>query len=284
METRARLRIGELARRVGVTTDLIRAWENRYAVASPERSAGGYRLYSERDEARLKRIREHLAEGLSTAEAAAQALAEIPLDEPPDRAGTAGVDLDDLDGVADELLGLLTVFDEASAQALLDRVLGGDLDRAIREVLLPCLRELGRRWEKGEITVGQEHFASNVIEGRLLTLARGWHRGLGPPVLLACPAGEQHVIGLICFGLALNSRGWRVTFLGSNTPVASAWRTADILRPALVVLSGSQPRSFLDEEETVREIAAHHRVAIAGAGATPSVAEQLGLERLDGDP
>ena len=66
----ATLRIGELARRSGVSADLLRAWERRYGLLTPTRTAGGYRLYSADDEARVRSMRAHLAQGLSAAEAA----------------------------------------------------------------------------------------------------------------------------------------------------------------------------------------------------------------------
>ena len=55
------LRIGELSRRVGVSDHVLRAWENRYGLLSPERSAGGFRLYSGADEHRVRRMQFHLA-------------------------------------------------------------------------------------------------------------------------------------------------------------------------------------------------------------------------------
>src|SRR3954453_2642495 len=75
-DERATLRIGELSRRVGVTDHLLRAWETRYGLLHPSRSAGGYRLYSEADADRIRRMQSHLADGLSAAEAAQAVLAE----------------------------------------------------------------------------------------------------------------------------------------------------------------------------------------------------------------
>ena len=42
-------RIGELSRRTGISAQLLRAWEHRYGLFHPARSAGGYRLYTEED-------------------------------------------------------------------------------------------------------------------------------------------------------------------------------------------------------------------------------------------
>ena len=64
------LRIGELGQRLGVSDHVLRAWQNRYGLPQPVRSSGGFRLYSEADEWRLRRMQAYLAEGLSPAEAA----------------------------------------------------------------------------------------------------------------------------------------------------------------------------------------------------------------------
>ena len=68
------IRIGELAQRAGVSPELLRAWEHRYGLVQPARSPGGFRLYSVSDEARIRRMTRLIADGLSAADAARQAL------------------------------------------------------------------------------------------------------------------------------------------------------------------------------------------------------------------
>ena len=70
------LRIGELSRRLGVSDHVLRAWESRYGLLKPVRSAGGFRLYSEADALRVRQMQAHLARGLSAAEAARAVLGE----------------------------------------------------------------------------------------------------------------------------------------------------------------------------------------------------------------
>ena len=70
------LRIGELGRRLGVSDHVLRAWESRYGLLQPVRSAGGFRLYSEADARRIRQMQAHLARGLSAAEAARSVLGE----------------------------------------------------------------------------------------------------------------------------------------------------------------------------------------------------------------
>src|SRR5688572_24229629 len=158
------IRIGELSRRSGVSNELLRAWERRYGLLRPTRTPGGYRLYSSQDERRVTVMRAHLERGLSAAEAA-----RLALDE------TAGGDAPAAPVVAqgvEQLRAALDRLDEAGAHAAFDRLLAElSVETLLREAVLPYLRELGERWERGEVSIGQEHFASGVLRGRLLGLA-----------------------------------------------------------------------------------------------------------------
>src|SRR5437868_9569837 len=75
------LRIGEFARRAGVSPELLRAWERRYGLLQPIRTEGGFRLYTVDDADRVARMQRGLEEGLSAAEAARRALTETRLAE-----------------------------------------------------------------------------------------------------------------------------------------------------------------------------------------------------------
>ena len=224
-DERGYLRIGVLAERTGVSPEVLRAWEQRYDLLRPSRSAGGFRLYSDDDLRRVQLTTDLIASGLSTGEAARQALeADISAAPPVD-----GLLVEDLAG---RLREALDAMDAEVAHLAFDRLLASvSIATMLGEVVLPYLRELGDRWATGEVSVAQEHFASNLIRGRLLGLARDWGSGEGPNVLLACPPGEAHDLGLIVFGIEVARRGWRVTFLGADTPIATIEATARRLRP-----------------------------------------------------
>jgi MerR family transcriptional regulator, light-induced transcriptional regulator len=172
-----------------------------------------------------------------------------------------------------------------AAHGVLDRALGAfTLDTVLAGIVLPYLRDLGERWERGEASVGQEHFASNLIRGRLLALARGWERGDGQSALVACASGEQHDLPLIVFGLALRNRGWRILFLGADTPAGTVAETADQLAPTLVVISAVDAEALRREAPALKALAHDHRLSLAGAGADPALARALGCGVLVGDP
>jgi MerR family transcriptional regulator, light-induced transcriptional regulator len=278
------LRIGELSRRVGVSEHLLRAWEGRYGLLQPARSPGGFRLYSEADESRVRAMQAYRAGGLSAAEAARAALGSGAGAVSGGGAGTSAAVAAEGESAA-ALRRALDGFDEPGAQAVLDRLLGDlTVPAVLRDVVLPYLADLGERWQDGAASVAMEHFASNVIRGRLAGLARGWGSGHGPRALLACPPGELHDMALMMFGLVLHHNGWRIDYLGTDTPAGELARAVDVSLPDLVVLAATRAETL---EPLGAELAALGRrvpLALAGAGATPQIADAVGARLMTGDP
>ena len=271
-----RLRIGELSRRVGVSPELLRAWETRYGLLRPERTAGGLRLFSEEDERRVHLMRKHIAAGLSASEAARLARSDQGSAVRGGAASFAEIQTALADG--------LEALDEPMAQSALDQLFRAfALPFALSEVILPFLHQLGERWAAAETTIAHEHFASNVLGGRLRALSRGWGNGVGPRAVLACPPGERHELGLLCFGLALRDQGWRITYLGAETPLREITGALSELVPSIVVLSAISQQRFRDASAEITALATQVRVGMGGAGASPALARAMGAELLGGD-
>ncbi|MBV9335013.1 MAG: MerR family transcriptional regulator [Solirubrobacterales bacterium] len=265
-------RIGEFARRVGVTPELLRAWEQRYGLLRPVRTPGGFRLYGEEDAERVARMRRGLEEGLSAAEAARAAL------ETPPSADHL------LDDARARLMSAIEAYDEAAVQAALDDGLAAfGLEAFVRNLILPTLTAVGRGWEQGSVEISQEHFASNLIRGRLLSLARLWGRGSGPLALLACAPGEQHDMTLLAFGLILRSYGWRILFLGADTPLSTLQDAARTTAPAVIVLVTFDTALVEAEGTALRRLARIAPLFLGGPGASPALTGHLRIRRLNGD-
>ena len=274
------LRIGQLAKRTGVSPELLRAWEQRYGLLQPTRTAGGFRLYSADDEARVQRMQGLVSGGLAAAQAAHLILSD---GEPAPR--TVSGSATTLEDAAGNLTASLDRLDEQAANTALDRLFAAyTVETVLRDVVLPYLHRLGERWEAGEVSVAQEHFASNLLRGRLLGLAQGWGQGQGPGAILACVPGEQHELGLLAFGVALRRRGWRITYLGTNSPIGAVADVASSLAPTVVVLLSINPDTFLDHAPEIEQLARQVPVLIAGTGATPKIAQQTQTRLLDQDP
>jgi hypothetical protein len=100
--------------------------------------------------------------------------------------------------------------------------------------------------------------------------------------LLACPPGEFHDVSLILFGLALRRRGWRITFLGANTPMEDIFATGERIDARLTVLFAS---NWDGHRALVPVLAANAARVIALGGATAGpIAEAAGCRWLWGDP
>jgi methanogenic corrinoid protein MtbC1 len=220
-------------------------------------------------------MRAYQREGLSAAEAARLASADA------DDSGAETAARPDRSVLA----RALERFDEPGAQEAFDRLLAlVSLDALLRDFVIPYLADLGERCEARSASVGQEHFASNVLRGRLLGLARGWGQGVGPLAVLACAPGEQHDLGLVSFGLALRARGWRIAFLGPDTPMGTLIETTDLLGPQLVVVSATAPQRLSRVRDELTALGRAAPLALAGAGARPALAEAVAAKLMAGDP
>jgi len=224
-----------------------------------------------------------LAAGVSARQAAEAVLSTPPGEAPAAPAGDPKSAADGIEDKRSRLTQTLGQFDDVGANAVLDRLLADmGATTVISEVIVPYLVDLGERWADGSATIAEEHFATSVIRGRLLGLARGWDGGSGPRALLACPSGELHDLGLICFGIALRGHGWRITYLGADTPQPTLIEAATQLTPNLIVLAAtksSRLRALAGEART-----ATLPIAVAGRGATRRLADELGATLFDVDP
>ena len=274
------MRIGELAHRVGVSTDVLRIWERRYDLFHPTRSDGGYRLYTGADERRARRVLALRQRGVPLAAAVARVvggshppLADlIPLGIP-----TAGELIDRID-VA------VRAFDAVALSHALDEavdLLG--LSAGLSEVVTGYLCLLGDQWSAGTVGIAHEHFASHLIRRRISDLLRLQPADGRPTAVLACPPGEQHDIGLLVFGVLLSHQGWCVRFLGADTPLGAVDSACHALDPSLVVISASRPSVLLARAGAIRRLAARWPVAIAGPGADLALAVQLNTALLPDD-
>jgi MerR family transcriptional regulator, light-induced transcriptional regulator len=140
-------------------------------------------------------------------------------------------------GYADVLLAGSPREARTAALGLLDQ---GVLPRTLyMEVLGPALREVGSRWQRGLISVAQEHLATSIVSSVMATVAP---RLIEPPpiglrAVLACTDGELHDVGLRMVGDFLEADGWEVLFLGALTPPDALQDLAAESEPDVVGLS-----------------------------------------------
>jgi DNA-binding transcriptional MerR regulator/methylmalonyl-CoA mutase cobalamin-binding subunit len=262
------LNIAALAQRTGVAADTLRKWEQRYRILAPERTAGGQRRYSERDVARVEWLRERLDEGYRISEAASLL---GNLRAPPARAAHEHLEavLDVLASGAPEQVGLR--LDQAFA------LLG--VDEVVESVIRPLLREVGDRWEAGRLTVADEHLVSEAVRSRLGHLLADTGGGVRGSAVLACAAGEHHELGLMTAALAMRRDGWKVVYLGADTPLADVYALAERTGARVIGISVATAERAASLERELHRVGPPPEgpvLVLGGAGSSPQLAEAVG--------
>ncbi len=184
------LRIGEVARRAGVTTATLRAWEARYGLLPSARTAGGQRLYREADVGRVQAVRRLVNGGWSVAGAVSQVLGqpgrpgEASGEPPGDASGqaargastTSGVLLPDSAqrSVVDALAGIDAYAVLTTYETVRDLLRATDAVQ-VRDILAGLVQRLG-----GE--VGEAALQDDTVMPVDLAF------GEGPPLLPRAPS------------------------------------------------------------------------------------------------
>jgi DNA-binding transcriptional MerR regulator/methylmalonyl-CoA mutase cobalamin-binding subunit len=229
-------RIRTVAELSGVPAATLRAWERRYGVPAPARTASAYRLYSDDDVELIRSMRDLVNGGTAPSEAARVVLAARPAEARPDAAAQ-----DPLEAARDRIVEAAMRFDPEAIELEVRRTLTlGAAVPIFEQALGPALQRVGDLWHEGTLTVAQEHLTSQIVMGAAVELLR-----LTQPldtsrrVALACFADEEHSIGLYGVAMRFASWGFRTMILGARTPPAAVGRVVETLEPDVVALSAS---------------------------------------------
>jgi MerR family transcriptional regulator, light-induced transcriptional regulator len=237
--------IKQAAARAGVTVPVLRAWERRYGIVSPARSASGYRRFDDEAVARVRAMRGLVDSGWSPSAAAAAIVAgQVPVardDGAASAAARGSVVADEAAAGSTELARRLVLaardLDEGAVEAVLDDLFSrGSFERVASEALFPALERLGEAWASGEVSVAGEHLASGAVLRRLALAFEAAGRGGGgrPRVLVGLPPGGRHELGALAFAIAARRTGLPVTYLGPDLP-GRDWVAAAVDADAAVV-------------------------------------------------
>ncbi|MCA9919214.1 MAG: cobalamin-dependent protein [Anaerolineales bacterium] len=231
----------------GLKPDTLRAWERRYGVPNPQRTAGGHRLYSQYEIDMLNWLVERQDEGMSISHAVElwQQLEKdgknplhtvgSPVAEPI----VPQIDGDRVDDFRKAWIDACLNFDEYQAQHLLARSFAlFPLETVCFKVLQQGLTEIGQGWYEGKITVQQEHFASALalrqLEALLASLPAPTRNGR---IIVACPPHELHTFAPLMISLLLRRQGWDVVYLGANVPLDRMEASVSQIKPLLIVMA-----------------------------------------------
>ena len=268
----AHYRIHRFSKLTGLSTHVIRAWERRYNLVKPERSANRYRLYTDEDVGLFRYLKQEIDKGNSIGE-----LAEVGREELLAQAKIATLESFDIDPPSDRLVGELVEAIKNNDRVAFERKLNGAVavipfEEALLRFLLPLQERMGQLWHDGVVGTAQEHYATNQVKQKIFTALNQLRIvDHGPKVVIACPENEPHEIGAQTVAYLSKSRGCRTYYLGGDLPVEDLALYCEQVRPALTLLSLVIPPSKLEAKSLAQDlsekVSRYCPVGIGGQGA-----------------
>jgi len=286
--------IGVVARMTGVSMATLRAWERRYDFPDAERTAGGHRLYSERDVLRLRWVKDRIDEGMQTSQSILalrhqEKVGNLSLIEqsPAVQTEKTGEYALHLQSYETQLYKLLLDSNLNAADTLLAESLAvNSPEDLILNVIGPVLAAVGDAWEEGKISVATEHLATNYLRQKLMM----WMLGGPPPrsvnpIVLACAPNEWHEGSLLVLGALLRRRRWPVAYLGQALPLDQLAEFVRDLRPPLIVFVAMTGQTVADLEnwETYLPEAAQSGKPVVGFGGRIFIKHPEWINRIPGN-
>jgi DNA-binding transcriptional MerR regulator/methylmalonyl-CoA mutase cobalamin-binding subunit len=279
--------MGVVTQRTGLTSHAIRAWERRYGVVDPGRSAGGHRLYSDREVERLRLLHRLTIGGRQIGQLSDLSDDELAalLSEDESAGMTApGVDrpaaADETIRLLDDAMDAVRALDADTLDAILRRAaLGLDTIAYLEHLMTPLLRRIGDAWVNEEVTPAHEHLASAVVRR-----VGGWlldnlePDGDAPALVLATPTGDRHELGAMAAAIAAASAGWKVLYLGSDLPasdIAGAALASGAKAVALSLVFGDAGDSVGAELLSLRRLLPASVPIIAGGAAAGMYSDEI---------
>lgn len=250
-----------VARRTGLSPDLIRAWERRYEAIEPQRSNTKRRLYSDADVEKLRLLRRATLAGRRIGDVAslsAKELAElVGADESAvAEAPTPGPARPTRGSAKDHFDACLRAVEQLDApsleSALATSAVALSTAVVIDEIIVPLLEHVGEQCRQGAIRISNEHMASAAIRTFLGPLVMSANMAdTGPGMVVTTPAGQWHELGALMVAVTASGAGWRTIYLGPNMPAEEIAFAATHNEVAVVALSIS---CLIDERKLTGEL------------------------------
>ena len=245
----------------GLSIHVIRAWEKRYNVVTPQRTDTNRRLYSASDVEKLKLLSLASSKGYSIG-----SITNLGIEELKSIVGVEKTineekvfqnnnDVQEKSSNNSYLYNSVNAIKNLNAQTLEMELYKALVDlpqlRFINEVISPLLEKIGDMWHEGEIRIVNEHISTAVIRKILTSLIDNNSVSTNAPsILIATPKGQLHELGALIIAVIASSDGWKVTYMGPDLPGEEIAAAIERLHPKIVALSIVYPNDdhVLDSE------------------------------------
>lgn len=273
----ARISIGTVVRRTGLSAHVLRAWERRYGVVKPKRTDGGLRLYSHDDVLRLQLLKKLTDQGHSIGQIAdlrGSELASLLRDDAIESAiASTQVEPTEAGRYLAATLEAAQSLDGPRVHSTLMRAVVALKSREfMRDVVTPLLARVGEMWSDDAICPVHEHILSVNLRRVLAWMIDSVPVDEGAPVVVCTtPAHQRHELGAMLAGITASEERWRVAYLGPDLPaedIALAARTTGASAVAVSVVYVRDKDAVRKELTTLRSKLPRSVMLIAGGPGT----------------
>jgi len=239
--------IGMVSKRSGVKSDLVRAWERRYQAVTPTRTAGGHRVYTDQDIARLKLLNQATSHGHSISQIAQFSLDELKklvqneVSHTPVSSSVSPIDNKKFlaEDYIEKCYAAVLAFDARTLEGHFENAIVELNSQAfIEDLLTPLLTRIGDRWKTGELRPIHEHMTSAVIRSLTYILRNNNPCAeQAPRMIVTTPIGQLHELGALLAAIIAELNGWCVTYLGANLPAEEIAAAVKFTHAKVVTIS-----------------------------------------------
>lgn len=279
--------IRAVAEKTGLSTLLIRAWENRYSVVIPKRSDSKRRLYSDEDIIRLKLLKEATDKGFTIGRISNLSNEKL-LELLQSTQKSFEVNQDKGEYFLNESLKAIN---DLSPKKLEKIFMKASIELSqphfIDNLIVPLIYKIGEMWQSGDLRISHEHFSTSIIKNFLLNIIQSAHpQDNSPKIVVTTPSGQLHELGALIAACVASFEGWAVVYLGPNLPAEEIASSAIKINARVISLSIVYP---LDDERLVEQlkrlkllIPDDVRILIGGRGSTnySKVIEEIKAEHI----
>ncbi len=237
-------RIKQVSKITGLSKEVLRVWEKRYRLVSPERGPNRYRIYSEEDVNLLIYLAQETQKGQTIGDLAILGREELIRRMNQETTVEPSVEIPVTDSLIKDLEATLVPLDRISFEKKLNEIFSLlPFADVFQRVLVPLQIRVGELWFEGKLSIATEHYVTAQVKQKLFAVMNMMSNEKGPKVVLACPPWELHEIGSQMVAFHATSVGCQSIFLGANLPTEDLIQFCQSTQPEVVILSFTAPVS-----------------------------------------
>lgn len=221
-----------VSQRTGLSPHVLRVWERRYGAVTPDRSDTNRRLYGDEEVRRLELMASLTRSGHSIGQIAGMSLKELEslssaLTPVIEEAGPQE-EVKPEEALIEQAWEYVTALNLSKFREVLENAtVSLGISVMMEQLIVPLIERVGKGWELGEISMAEEHAASEIIKEVLFMASRPYAATMGAPVLIiATPSGQLHELGGMLVACTARRQGWEVSYMGASLPAEEIVRVA----------------------------------------------------------